>query len=161
MDHDRPAPEWPLDRRPGFLVRRLYQVHVALFAEHCARFGVTPVQYSLMSALARRGDADQSTLAADVVLDKTTTAGVLKRLEARGFVRRSVDASDRRSRRCSLSDEGKFVLMEIEPHARQAHAETLKGLDEAERALIVALMSKAVRANADRPGASAFRDLED
>jgi len=54
-----------------------------------------------------------------------------------------------------------LVLVELETHARLAHAETLKGLDESERALIVALMSKALRANADRPGTSAFRELEE
>ena len=74
---------WPLNQRPGFLVRRLHQIHVALFQERCAAFAITPLQYSLLSALAGRGTADQSTLAADVALDRTTTTGALKRLQSR------------------------------------------------------------------------------
>jgi hypothetical protein len=57
---------WPLDQRPGFLIRRLHQIHVALFQKRCAAFEITPLQYSLLSALAKRGTADQTTLADDV-----------------------------------------------------------------------------------------------
>src|SRR3569832_341352 len=81
---------WPLEQRPGFLIRRLHQIHVALFQERCAEFDVTPLQYSLLSALAARGMADQTTLAADVALDRTTTTGALKRLQARRFIERAV-----------------------------------------------------------------------
>jgi MarR family transcriptional regulator, lower aerobic nicotinate degradation pathway regulator len=57
---------WPLEERPGFLIRRLHQIHVALFQEKCAAFDVTPLQYSLLTALAQCGTADQTTLAAEV-----------------------------------------------------------------------------------------------
>jgi len=70
---------WPLSQRPGFLIRRLHQIHVALFQEACGKFDVTPLQYSLLSALAARKTADQTTLAADIALDRTTTTGALKR----------------------------------------------------------------------------------
>src|SRR5712672_2457212 len=61
---------WPLSQRPGFLIRRLHQIHVALFQEACGHFEVTPLQYSLLSALAARKTADQTTLAADIALDR-------------------------------------------------------------------------------------------
>ena len=50
---------WPLSQRPGFLIRRLHQIHVALFQEACGEFEITPLQYSLLSALAARETADQ------------------------------------------------------------------------------------------------------
>jgi len=34
---------FPLASRPGFLIRRLHQIHLSLFAEECASFKVTPV----------------------------------------------------------------------------------------------------------------------
>src|SRR5204863_3439209 len=91
---------WPLSKRPGFLLRRLHQIHVALFASSCARFDVTPVQYSLMSALALRVAADQTTLANDVALDRTTVTGALKRLQNRGLIKRVASRSDRRAQEC-------------------------------------------------------------
>jgi len=68
---------WPLAERPGFLIRRLHQIHVALFQEACGAFEITPLQYSLLSALAQRGTADQTTLSADIALDRSTTTGAL------------------------------------------------------------------------------------
>src|SRR6478735_11802401 len=88
---------WPLSERPGFLIRRLHQIHVALFQEACGEFEVTPLQYSLLSALAVRKAADQTTLAADIALDRTTTTGALKRLAARRLLKRAVDKDERRA----------------------------------------------------------------
>ncbi len=85
-----PRLSWPLEQRPGFLIRRMHQIHVALFQKECAAFDITPLQYSLLTALAARGTADQTTLAADVALDRTTTTGALKRLQLRNFIERSV-----------------------------------------------------------------------
>src|SRR5438552_12759875 len=101
---------WPLAQRPGYLIRRLHQIHVALFQEKCAAFEITPLQYSLLSALAVRRTADQTTLAADVALDRTTTTGALKRLQIRGFIQRAVRRDDRRARACKLTAAGAALL---------------------------------------------------
>jgi hypothetical protein len=60
-----------LGQRPGFLVRRLHQIHLALFAEECKAFGVTPAQYSILTAAAARrcrfdGDARRKLVHATV-----------------------------------------------------------------------------------------------
>lgn len=139
-----PLPDWPLAERPGFLIRRLHQIHTALFAESCAAFDVTPVQYSLLSALARRSEADQTTLSADVALDRTTATGALVRLATRGLVERIASARDRRARDCRLTPSGATLLAAMETAARSAHEATLAGLDAADRATLVALMARLV-----------------
>lgn len=141
-------PDWPLHERPGFLIRRLHQIHVALFNEACARFDVTPVQYSLLSALNRRGAADQTTLAADVALDRTTATGALRRLEGRGYVARTVSSQDRRAQSCRLTAEGLEVLRRMEPEARVAHRDTVASLSGAERALFLELLGRLVEERA-------------
>jgi hypothetical protein len=45
----------PLWSRPGYLIRRLHQIHCALFLEECRESGLTPVQYGLLTALTFRG----------------------------------------------------------------------------------------------------------
>lgn len=147
---DRP---WPLAERPGFLIRRLHQIHVALFQEACGRFEITPLQYSLLSALAFRKTADQTSLAADIALDRTTTTGALKRLEARKLIERPIDASDRRARLCRLTKHGAALLAKIENAAHDAHDATLKGLNHRERGQFIALMQRIVTGNADRDDA--------
>lgn len=138
---------WPLEQRPGYLIRRLHQIHVALFQEACAGFDMTPLQYSLLSALAVRGTADQTSLAADIALDRTTTTGALKRLEVRKLVERPVSDDDRRARVCRLTSTGAAMLSRIEDAARDAHRKTLSPLSGAEQALFVAMMQRIVAKN--------------
>ena len=149
---------WPLSQRPGFLIRRLHQIHVALFHEACGAFEITPLQYSLLSALAVRKTADQTTLAADIALDRTTTTGALKRLAARNFVERAVDDEDRRARLCKLTPAGAALLAKIEASARAAHRATLDGLSAREQTAFVDMMQRIVAAHANRDSATAVFD---
>ena len=137
---------WPLEQRPGFLIRRLHQIHVALFHKKCADFELTPLQYSLLTALARRETADQTTLAADVVLDRTTATGALKRLQSRKLIERAVHRRDRRAQVCRLTKSGMNLLRQIEASAREAHHETLLGLGKTEQKRLVSMMQKIVAA---------------
>jgi DNA-binding MarR family transcriptional regulator len=139
---------WPLEQRPGFLIRRLHQIHAALFQEKCVDFEITPLQYSLLSALAVRGTADQTTLAADVSLDRTTTTGALRRLQARRFIERAVRRDDRRARACRLTAAGAGLLAGMESAARAAHRDTLASLSKSDQKRFVSLMQQIVAANA-------------
>jgi len=140
---------WPLPQRPGFLIRRLHQIHVALFQASCGAFEITPLQYSLLSALAVRGTADQTTLASDIALDRTTTTGALKRLAARKLVERVIDRDDRRARACRLTVAGVALLGRIESSAREAHRATLGHLTKTEQAVFVELMQRIIADSAN------------
>ena len=146
---------WPLSERPGFLLRRLHQIHVALFAGNCARFDVTPVQYSLMSALALRVAADQTTLANDVALDRTTVTGALKRLQKRGLIKRVASSSDRRAQECRLTPAGTRILTAMERPARRAHHDTIAALTAREQAQFIALMVRLVEGHGETDGGAA------
>lgn len=141
-------PSWPLAERPGFLARRLHQIHVALFVSACAQFEVTPVQYSLMSTLSLRGSADQTTLAGDVALDRTTVTGALKRLQKRGLIERATSRQDRRAQECRLTPAGARMLNDMEAPARQAHHATVAALTVEEQRTLIALMARLVEAHA-------------
>ena len=52
--------------RPGFLIRRLHQLHIAVFLEECAEFDVTPVQYAVLSVLYDGEALDQVSVAAEI-----------------------------------------------------------------------------------------------
>ncbi|WP_334425609.1 MarR family winged helix-turn-helix transcriptional regulator [Bradyrhizobium sp. AZCC 1620] len=116
---------------------------------------MTPLQYSLLSALAVRKTADQTTLAADIALDRTTTTGALKRLAVRNFVERAVDDEDRRARLCKLTAAGAALLAKIEASARAAHHATIDSLSEREQAAFVDMMQRIVAAHSNRDSATA------
>jgi MarR family transcriptional regulator, lower aerobic nicotinate degradation pathway regulator len=136
-----------LDSRPGFLIRRLHQIHVAIFLQECAEFQVTPVQYSLLTALKERGEMDQASLAAAIGIDRTTTANVLARLEKRGLLARAGDPQDLRVKICSLTRGGRQLLSRMEAAARRAHERTIDTLEPKDRRLLVTLLRELVTAN--------------
>jgi DNA-binding MarR family transcriptional regulator len=144
----RPAADpWRiLASRPGFLIRRLHQIHLALFAEECAAFSVTPVQFSLLSLLSAQPGLDQAALAFAVGVDRATTANVVARLEKRGLLARRPGATDKRVKQVELTAAGHRLLARIDPHARRAHARTLETLCAADRAQFVTLLRQLVDA---------------
>ncbi|MCC5812250.1 MAG: MarR family transcriptional regulator [Ectothiorhodospiraceae bacterium] len=135
-----------LAHRPGFLIRRLHQIHIALFLEECAEFKVTPVQYSIMTAL-RDSELDQRTIANSVGIDRATTAEVLRRLEKSGWLRRRRSPEDGRRRIASLSDEGRALLDNMDCKAQRAHERTVEPLRKRERERFLAYLARLVDAN--------------
>jgi DNA-binding MarR family transcriptional regulator len=117
-----------LAARPGFLIRRLHQIHLSLFAEECAAFKVTPVQYSILTAVAAQPGLEQAALAQQVGIDRATLANVVARLARRGLVRRLQGKQDRRLKHVLPTQAGRKLLARMEKPARRAHARTIEVL---------------------------------
>lgn len=143
------APNWSdhaLLDRPGFLIRRLHQIHVALFLEECAVFDITPLQYSLLTILSRTGEREQADLARELGIDRTNTADVASRLERRDLLRRRVSQTDRRARIISITDQGRKLLDALDGPAERAHARTIEGLSVTERRQFISFLVRLVEA---------------
>jgi len=144
--------EWrhtALDERPGFLIRRLHQIHVALFVEECAPEGITPVQYSILTALEQMGPAEQIVLSRAVGLDRANTADVLGRLVERRFVQRRVSKTDKRKKVAELTEIGRALLARLETGVARAHERTLEAMPPADRACFMAYLKLLVETNND------------
>lgn len=139
----------PLLARPGFLIRRLHQLHCALFTEETRDFGITPVQYSLMTALGERGELDQNSLALEIGLERTTVADVVLRLYDRGVLDRRQSAMDGRVRLVKLTRKGKSLLKKMAPAVQRAHDRTVEHLPPGERDLFLLQMVTLVELNND------------
>lgn len=145
----KPKPEdllGDLAERPGFLIRRLHQIHVALFHDECESFGITPVQYSVLTAL-QGEEMDQKRLAQQVGIDRATTTEVLRRLEKGGWIERARCTRDGRRQLARLTTAGQQVIDDMEENVRRAHDRTIEPLTRAERQRFVRYMSKIVSSN--------------
>lgn len=140
-----------LQARPGFLIRRLYQIHVALFTEECAAETITPVQYSVLAALERLGTVDQATLSRDVALDRTSVADIIARLEGRRLVKRRASPSDRRMILSGLTEQGRALLARLETASARAHQRTIAALPAKEKASFLDTLHRLIEAG-DAPG---------
>lgn len=136
--------------RPGFLIRRLHQIHTGLFLEACGGENITPVMYSVLSCLSQHGAMDQTTLARAVAIDKTNMTDVLRRLMKRGFIKRAVSETDRRVRLTTLTPAGEEVLKRADPLASDAHRETLAALSPQDRVRFIRMMMTIVEAAESR-----------
>ena len=149
---------------PGHLVRRMHQASQAIFDASVAEAGIdlTSVQFAALAMIGANPGIDQASLANAIAFDRPTTGGVIDRLEAKGFVRREITKADRRMRHLYLEPAGKAILDGATPIVRRVQDLMLEGLSETERATLLRLLSKALRAVGDssRPAlrpASAIR----
>jgi len=134
-------------QRPGFLVRRLHQIHLSMFLEECKDYQITPVQYGILSTLSVMPTLDQTTLGAELGLDRTTTADVVRRLEDRGLVQRSPDLNDRRIRLVKLTADGRAIVDKLRSSMERAQDRMLEPLNPAERAMFLHLLNVLVESN--------------
>ncbi|EON20781.1 transcriptional regulator MarR family protein [Cupriavidus sp. GA3-3] len=135
--------------KPGHLIRRLHQIATSFFHEETGGFDTTPVQYAALAAVRAYPGIDQLRLANAIGFDRTTIAGVVERLEGKRLISRSPGIADRRTKLLSLTATGAALLQDIYPGTERAQARTLAGLDQAERALFVALLQRVVAANSE------------
>ena len=139
----------PLLGRPGFLIRRLHQIHCGLFLDETQGHDVTPVQYSLMTTLCLIGETDQITLANEIGLERTSVAEVIARLEKKGLLLRKQSSADRRVKLVKLSRKGQYFLKKLEDKVHKAHERTVEVIPEEERALFMLQLIHLVEANND------------
>jgi DNA-binding MarR family transcriptional regulator len=145
-DVEPSAFERELASRPGFLVRRLHQIHVSLFGEECTEFDVTPVQYSIMSVIGQQPGLDQSQISEEVGVDRATLANVVARLEAAGLLRRVTSRLDRRQKLLTLTSKGKNLLVRMRPFVVRAHDRTIAALSPTEQSQFLTLLARLVDA---------------
>ena len=137
---------------PGHLIRRMHQASQAIFDAQVAEAGIdlTSVQFAALAMIGATPGIDQATLANAIAFDRPTTGGVIDRLEAKGFVRREITKADRRMRHLYLESAGQAILDGATPVARRVQDLLLEGLTEVERATVLRLLSKALRAVGDQ-----------
>jgi len=135
--------------RPGYLIRRLHQIHVGLFAEECGGEEVTPVQSAILTVLQSGEEMDQLTLSTSVGIDRTSGADVIRRLERRGLLTRQSSKFDRRAKLVKITDEGKAFIRRVRPRMARAQERLVAPLTDEERDEFFRLIDKMIDANND------------
>ncbi len=135
--------------RPGFLIRRLHQLHVAVFLEECGDYDVTPVQYAVLSVLYRGEALDQVSVAAEVGIDRNNAADVLRRLERRGFVERIASRTDKRAKLNRITSAGRSFVEDAHAAMERAQDRFTGSLNKRDRERFIDLLQKVMVDNND------------
>lgn len=104
------------------------------------------MEIKVLGFFARRPGATQSDLAAHSGRDKAQLARLVRGLRERGLLDATADADDKRSTRLTLSQAGQQMYAALHRHDGALAEAALAGLDEAERAGLLALLGR-VQAN--------------
>jgi len=103
-------------------VQRAARALARRFDEALRPLGLTSGQFSLMMSLNRPRPQSIGSVAALLVMDRTTLTAALKPLERRGLVKTAADKADRRSRLLTLTPGGITLLSKAVPVWERTHA---------------------------------------
>ncbi|MER9761736.1 MarR family winged helix-turn-helix transcriptional regulator [Mesorhizobium sp. M0138] len=117
----------------GYLLRRAYQRHLAIFQANAGDPQLTAVQFSTLCALKDGGPQSQGELVKATSVDQGTIRGIIDRLKNRDLIAFSKDGADARKVIVSITTAGLQLLEAVVPHARDVTELTLMPLNPAER----------------------------
>ncbi|ATR18860.1 Transcriptional regulator, MarR family (plasmid) [Roseomonas mucosa] len=117
----------------GYLLRRAYQRHLAIFQANTVDPQLTSVQFATLCALREGGPQAQGELVKATSIDQATIRGIVERLKARGLVAFSKDRDDARKVIYSLTGEGTRLVSEMIAPAITITEQTFGQLNPGER----------------------------
>lgn len=132
------ADDYRLDDQIGYVLRRVSQRHLAIFAAAIPE--VTTTQFAVLARLAETGPDSQNHLGRATAMDAATIKGVVDRLAKLGYVATAADPADRRRLTVSLTDAGTRLFETRAATALQVTAETVAPLSDEEAQLLKTLL---------------------
>ncbi len=136
-------------KRPGFLIRRLQQISVAIFISECAdaQLDITPVQWGILSMLSESPGVGQIEISEELGLDRSNVANVVDRLVTRGWLKQKISPADQRKKAITVTKAGEKVMGELEGIAQRFQRKLLNPLSESEREIFIGLLTRLVAEN--------------
>jgi DNA-binding MarR family transcriptional regulator len=129
-----------LDDQIGFVLRRVTQRHLAIFAAAIPE--VTTTQFAVLARLQESGPQSQNHLGRATAMDAATIKGVVDRLARLGFVATAPDPDDRRRLIVTLTHAGATLFAARSATALKVSEDTLSPLTLEEQATLKALLAR-------------------
>jgi len=124
---------------PGYFLRRLQQAYQAAWSLHVDAV-VTSPQLAVLLAVAQNPGMEQGLIGNSVALDRSTMAGVVDRLENRGWLKKRRSPRDGRKRLLYLSPEGRKVMTETMKRSKELEDLLMEGYGPEGRALVLSMV---------------------
>ena len=120
----------PLERDPLIVLADVARMLRTRVDQRARAYTMTRAQWIILVRLERQPGLSQNELAALVEVEPITIARLIDRLEARGFVERRPDASDRRIKRLHLTEAAAPMLNEIAKARVELNAMLISGVSQ-------------------------------
>ncbi len=129
-----------LDDQIGYVLRRVTQRHLAIFAAAIPE--VTTTQFAVLARLTETGPLSQNQLGRATAMDAATIKGVVDRLARLGLLETSADPADRRRLTVTLTAQGAALVARQARTALQVSQDTLAPLTSDEQEALMALLRR-------------------
>jgi len=140
--HADPLAGFAVEDHVGFLLRRAHQRHVAVFMAGMPHGELTPTQFVALLKTVELGRVTQNHLGRLAAMDPATIQGVVRRLTARGLMRRGRNPMDRRTALLEATEAGIALITRVVACARRSHEAALAPLSPEERVRFLTLLRK-------------------
>lgn len=131
-----------LEDQVGFLLRRVNQRHLSVFASVIPE--VTTTQLAALAKLAELGPMSQNQLGRATSMDAATIKGVVGRLVTRRLVTTVPSEEDRRRLVVDLTPEGRALFEGVRERGIEATERTLEPLSRAERERFLGMLRRLI-----------------
>ena len=131
-----------IDKSVGFLLAKAYQRACVIFKEEFEGYDLTPQQFGLLRFLWQEDGITQAELSAKSHIDRTTTGGLIDRLEKEGLLARCSHPEDRRAYRICLTEKGRALQPKLTPLAATVEQKFTAKLDQQEVETLKYLLEK-------------------
>ncbi len=129
-------------KQTGFLMRKAFQRNQTIYNELCVDPTMTSVQFAVLYAVADLGPCSLTVIGKVAATDPATTRSVIDRLDRRGLVALSSDASDRRKVIVAIEPAGQDLVAAMSPRSKAVNDRFLERLNPAERVALDYLLQK-------------------
>lgn len=102
----------------------------------------SPEEFGYLNLLVRLGSPKRSDLIRESMMEYTSGLEVIKRLTENGYVEELPDSEDKRSKRISITSEGKNALVLSYPHMAKATAIVGQHISTSEKALLIIILTR-------------------
>lgn len=146
----RTDPGFDLRQSLGFLVNHLAKKMTAQLNARLAGHQLTTTQWAVLSCLWAQDGLTQQEISQRSGIDAATLTEMLKRMAARGLVRRERDPDNNRYQRVYLTAEDPTLRDTITAMALTTNDRATAGFSATERDTLISLLGRAI-ANLDNP----------
>lgn len=131
-----------VDQQVGYLLRKAYQRHLAIFQQNIGSTQLTSVQFTVLYTVNFFKNCSQKELIENTAIDQATIRGIVDRLIKRELLLQSQDVVDKRKVKIHITDLGKEVLQNATEKAQLISEKTLDRLNPAEQVALIYLLKK-------------------
>ncbi|WP_238933666.1 MarR family winged helix-turn-helix transcriptional regulator [Brevibacillus choshinensis] len=129
----------------GQYISAIYRHMQVLISAELAPFRIGSGQYIFLMAISFQQPITQKALSEKLLIDKTTTAKAIAKLEAEGYVRREADPADNRYHLLYLTDSGREVVPKVHEALGRVKSKTRKGITDEEYDMLLGLLKTVLR----------------